>query len=832
MADDEAQESARPVYNIHIEHAYGTVIGDNAQVGQSFHAAPTSKYSLNQIAPPPREFTGREAELQKLAAAVESGHTTIISLRGSGGIGKTALARKLASGLTSSYSDGQIEIDLQGMTTPISPAEAMAHVIHAYSPWEALPKTESELRGRYFSILSGKRILLFLDNASDANQIEPLIPPDTCLLIITSRQRFYFQGMYEMDLNTLQLNEARSLLLKLAPSIGNEADEIAGMCGLLPMALELAGRALRERPDLSALDYAHHLAESQKRFDKVDAALNLSLKLLEPSLQQLWRTLSVFPDHFESQATATLWDMDVTLAADALNLMNRYSLTEYEPNSKRYHLHDLARLVADNLVSDSMRYDLQKQHSIYYLDVLQRANDDANKGESFKQGLELFDLEWRNIQAGQAWAALWTNDDDEAARLCNLYADAWGLLSLRLHPHRMAAWYEAAVKAARRLGYRGAEGAWLGNLGLAHAAVSETRTAIDFYTQALAIARSINDQRNERVWLSSLGSAYRDLGQFRKSIDLYSQAQAVCRATEDPAGEEIALTGLGLAHLAMSETRAAIEFHKQALDLALTSGYRLSQANCLVNLGDSYFDLGDARQSISHYDQALEAYREFGEVSGEGVTLGSLALAYSDLGEIDKAIELYERAIAISRALGNRHGEETNLNNMGLTYLGLNKANQAWQCFELALTIAQQIGDRLGEGNALGNLGLACSDLQREPQEVIEFHERALTVHKDIGSQRGISYALGNLGNAYSARGEQSRAFEYYEEALRISRVIGDKRGEAERLWGMARAFAKTNNYENAIARITSALVIFEQIEDPRAKELRQLLDSWQMRDE
>src|SRR5919107_1406382 len=107
---------------------------------------------------------------------MESG-VTISGLQGQGGIGKTALALKLAQKLAPRYPDAQFYLDLKGAAKqkPLSPAEALSHVIRAYHPTAKLPEGEAELRALYLSVLHGQRALLLMDNARDAAQVLPLI---------------------------------------------------------------------------------------------------------------------------------------------------------------------------------------------------------------------------------------------------------------------------------------------------------------------------------------------------------------------------------------------------------------------------------------------------------------------------------------------------------------------------------------------------------------------------------------------------------------------------------------------------------------------------------
>ena len=88
-------------------------------------ASPTPS-ALHQLPAPPSDFTGREAELRELLTAVEKGGVTISGLQGMGGIGKTALALKLADQLRPRYPDAQIYLNLKGTSDkPLAAAEAI-----------------------------------------------------------------------------------------------------------------------------------------------------------------------------------------------------------------------------------------------------------------------------------------------------------------------------------------------------------------------------------------------------------------------------------------------------------------------------------------------------------------------------------------------------------------------------------------------------------------------------------------------------------------------------------------------------------------------------------
>ena len=184
-----------------------------------------------QIPPPPSNFKGREDEINDILSNFAKG-ATITGLRGMGGVGKTALALVLADRLKSRFPDGQIFIEMRGTSRnqdmpPMKPEEAMAQVIRAFKPVDRLPENPVELRGIYNSTLTGKRVLLLLDNAANSEQVYPLLPPEGCSVIITSRIKFNLWGLVEKDLDILPTDKACELLLEISPRIGSRAEELA-----------------------------------------------------------------------------------------------------------------------------------------------------------------------------------------------------------------------------------------------------------------------------------------------------------------------------------------------------------------------------------------------------------------------------------------------------------------------------------------------------------------------------------------------------------------------------------------------------------------------------
>jgi tetratricopeptide (TPR) repeat protein len=644
--------------NVTATDTQGDVVGRD-KITHVYNATPSEPNRKHQLPSAPPDFTGRERELNELLTKLGQG-VTISGMHGLGGVGKTVLALKLAERVKDRFPDSQIYLDLQGAgANPLTPATAMEHVIRAYHPIAKLPESLSELTALYRSTLHDQRALLLMDNARDREQVEPLIPPAGCALLVTSRRHFTLPGMFDQNLDTLPRADAIKLLLNIAARIGDRADEIARLCGGLPLALRIAASALKVSPNLTPADYARRLADEKQRLShlkEVDVALSVSYEMLSEEQRRLWRALSVFPQTFDNEAAAAVLEMERDAAQDAICELMKWSLVEFNAEVRRYRLHDLARLFAKARLSEAgveETYAAQRRFALHYQTVIASCNSLYLEGnESMMRGLTLFDQEWNNIQAGQSWAEAELEKDQVAAKLCMDYPNVgYCVLDLRQHPRERIHWLEVQLAVARKLKRRDIECHAFGNLGLAWADLGETRKAIEFHEQHLNIARDIGDRKGEGGAFGNLGLAWADLGEMRK----------------------------------------AIEFHEQSLNIARDTGNRRGESYALGNLGNAFRNLGETRKAIEFFEQVLSTARETGDRLSEGAALGSLGLAWADLGEMRKAIELFEKSRTTTREIGDRRGEGNSLWNMGKSMDKLDDRARAIALAEAALTIFEEI---------------------------------------------------------------------------------------------------------------------------------------------
>ncbi len=571
----------------------------------------------HQIPSPPLDFTGRDDELKDLIAQFDRGGI-ITGLRGMGGIGKTALALVLAEKLKGRFGDGQVFLKLNGTNSnPLKPSDAMAQVIRAFrGSAERLPEDQDELQSLYYSVLEDKNILLLLDNADDRKQVQPLLPPKGCAVIITSRKKFTLPGMPEpFLLDTLKPSDARDLLLRICPRIGCQADELAELCGYLPLALRASASLLAVKSDLNTESYLEELRSERTRIEMigkegvdldVEASFNLSYSRLSAKMASVFCKLSVFPSDFDATAEEEICQDQRHMQ---LSDLVTWSLVEFDEGADRYHLHDLTRIFAASRLETATKTEVQQRHAKHYENVLSSATQLYIKGKQLA-ALRKFDAEWTNIQTGWIWAKQSYEADNQAVSLCSAYLNWPFLLDLRLYAKERILWLETGLAASRKQGNRSMEGVHLGNLGQAYAVLGDAKKAIEFYERALVIFREIRDRRGEGTALSNLSNVYIDLGDAKKAIEFYEQRLIIAREIRDRRGEGAALGNLGIAYDDLSDAKKAIKFYEQHLVIAREIGDQRGEGNALWNMSLSLDKLGQRAEAIDNAMLALKIFEQ------------------------------------------------------------------------------------------------------------------------------------------------------------------------------------------------------------------------------
>ncbi len=647
-----------------------------------------------QMPAPPPDFVGRDEDLKALESQL-SGGAAISAVHGLGGVGKTALALKLAERLSRSHPDGQLFFDLQGYTQPRTWQDAMAHVIHAFLPEERLPDGDAKLAALYRTVLTGKRALLVLDNAADEELVRQLLPPPGCMLLVTARKRLYVDGLQPHDLDALQPSQSVALLRSIAPRLDEAAAAaIADCCGQLPLALRLAGKTLLLRRDISPQRYLERLKATRMRtLTDVAASIRLSEEQLPEPIRSKWRELSVLSGGLEASWAAAVWGVDETTAEDYLAPLLEQSLLDWDDERRMYRLHDLVREYGRDRLDPAAREEALRRHARYFCEVIAEAQNGFMAGKDVSAALRAFARAWPDARAGFDWAAGRPESDDEATRLRRDYPNrSLHIRILRQHPEHQIAWSTAAAEAARQLGDRAGEGVALNNLGQAYAALGRPQPAIEFFEQQLAVAREVGDRRGEGSALSGLGKANADLGRHGLAAEFHEKRLTLTRAIGDRRGEGVALGNLGKAYAALGDLPRAVEHHQMRLTVATEIGDRRGVGNALGGLGLAYAAMGQARRAVEFHERRLVVAQEIGHRRGEGEALGDLGKAYGALGETERAVECYRQSLDIAQEIGDRQRGAIVRWDLGEEFVRRDKVAEAVPLMEACVRYEEEIG--------------------------------------------------------------------------------------------------------------------------------------------
>lgn len=226
-----------------------------------------------QLPPVPSHFIGRRAELAALDAnaADGSGRTmAITAITGAEGMGKTWLTLYWAHRNADRFPDGQLFVDLDGGGDPVSPALAVQGFLEALGVAPgAIPADPQARTGLYRSLVADKRMLVVVDNVSDADQVGPLLPGSpTCVVLMTSRDRLVElltrHGGSSLSADPLSREEAREVLAarlghaRLASEPG-AVDELLGLCCGRPLALGVVASRGAADPDMPLAELSAEL---------------------------------------------------------------------------------------------------------------------------------------------------------------------------------------------------------------------------------------------------------------------------------------------------------------------------------------------------------------------------------------------------------------------------------------------------------------------------------------------------------------------------------------------------------------------------------------------
>ena len=311
-------------------------------------------------------FTGRETELVRLREALKddmagSGVVGIHAIDGMAGIGKTTFAVHAAHLLATRFPDGQIFLRLHGHTPgqpPVSPADALATLLACVGvASQQIPAGVEARAGLWRDRLSGKKVLLVLDDATSSEHVRPLLPGSAgTLVLVTSRRRLAaLPEALPITIDILEPGDAAELFVRLVGRPGLEVGkasiaDVVRLCGYLPLAISLMAGQLKHHPDMvgdttgrRARLGARPPSRDARQDDSIAAAFDLSYRELTADQRRLSAGSASQPgDDIDAHAATALDGNDLAAVSVLLDDLYTHHLIN-EAVEGRYRFHDLIR---------------------------------------------------------------------------------------------------------------------------------------------------------------------------------------------------------------------------------------------------------------------------------------------------------------------------------------------------------------------------------------------------------------------------------------------------------------------------------------------------------
>ncbi|MCP3801778.1 NB-ARC domain-containing protein [Allokutzneria sp. A3M-2-11 16] len=684
---------------------------------------------VSQLPPHVGHFVGRSDELSTISALLRhrgSLSAPLVVLSGPPGVGKTALAVHAAHGLKDDFPDGQLYVNLRGYSPEpaLTAAQVLPRFLRALGvPPEQVPLTEAEQASLYRTLLSGRRVLVVLDNASAVDQVRVLAPSSsTCATLVTSRNNLgelvALNGAQVLRVDVLAQDSALLLLERIIGPVASPeaASALVDLCGALPLALRIAAANIAfSSHDIESYvddlrgDRFSALAIEGDREAAVQAAFDLSYATLPLEAQRVFRLLSLVPGtDFTAHTAAALGELVVPTAEAVLQQLATVNLLQAHLPG-RYQFHDLIRAYASTLAST---HDTTEAPFIRLLDYY--------AGTAYRASAVLYP---------DAMGIEKERDFDSATT--ELFEDAPTALG----------WYRQEVEniapamtSAQESDYP----LWhlIVPLVTAHTERGNLTGALALARKSLELSGQLGIVPLEITSLANISFILFLVGHLHESAENANLAIATAQRTSAQHAEVMSHVTLGNCHRALNQTDLAIAHATIALENAVEAGYDWIEAAALLALGEAYLDAGRMEESLHCLTTALKLYEGFSCATQLIAPSYNLARFWRASGEPARARDLANEAHALAR--GSHHllmdPEISSL--LALLDLDTGDIAGARQHIDTAAEACDRMGRRLARAHAHHVSGLVAQAAGDNDTALAEWHS-ANSIHTALRELKG-----------------------------------------------------------------------------------------------
>nr|WP_272954707.1 BTAD domain-containing putative transcriptional regulator [Kribbella sandramycini] len=760
----------------------------------------------------PREASGvvgRDLVVDELAERLSGDSVPVVAIHGGAGVGKSTLAVRIAHRVRESFPDGQWFVRLDGAQRGgRDAADVLGELLLASGvAGTAIPRGASARSAALRARLAGRRVLLVLDDAAGAAQVEDLIPgTEGSAVLVTSRQDLrplaVRHGSHGLQLPVLTADAGTALLTAVLGAERVAADavavaELVELCARLPLALRIAGANLSLHPERSIAGYVDELRAGDRLSrlqvagdDAVRAAFDLSYRGLDPAAARTFRLLGTIPGpDFTAESAAVLLGTTYAEAERLLEVLAATSLIQhYLPG--RYQFHDLLRLyaaeqarategpaVASAAVRGLVEYQIARvDHAagLLYPVVrrLPRSYGDVPPFADHAAALAWLDDE----RAGLVAAA---QQVTEPVELTWHIADALrGYFAARRHNDDWERLARAGLAAAEEAGTVDVQAVQHLSLGVLHSYRAEFQLAESHYQQAIALRRSVGKDQDNGPVFNNLAVLYTSQARYAEAIEAFQHGGALDLASGAAVSRATKLSNLATVMFYTGDLTGAVQQLREAQAVRGSTG----TPHTTFTLGQCLHRLGDAVGAAVELAQSLQLAREIGEDLSVAYALYGLAELSCDLDELDQAAKYAADALQLAREIRSPAAQIDCSNVTGVVQRRRGAHLQAVALHSHALELARTSGEL--RAGVIAQIGLAAALYDSGQLAPATMHATAAfeTAHR-YGLRLAEATSLALLSRLQLVAGDEAAATLSARKAVDLQQATGYRPPAWEAAW-------------------------------------------------
>ncbi len=611
------------------------------QLRQTFPALRSLEATPNNLPQQMTSFIGRERELGEVRKLLAE--TRLLTLLGSGGLGKTRLSLQLAADAMDSFPDGVWLVEL----APLDDARLVSQVVASVlGVKEGAGQSVLDALAKH---VADRTLLLILDNCEHlthacAELAKQLLQSGSQVKVLaTSREHLRVAGettypvpalaapdpQKESSATALSQYAAVRMFLDRASAAqpafkvtSANAKAVAEICHRLdgiPLALELAAarvRALSVENIAVRLSNRFHLLTGGDRTalprqQTLRASIDWSYDLLTTPERTLLRRFAIFSGGWTleaAEAVAAFGDVDESNVLDLLTHLVEKSLVVLQSDGERYRLLESVKQYGQERLGESGEEDeARERHLAFYLALAEKAEPELLGAEA-GASLARLDVEQPNLLSAHASCDRTESGATAGLRLVFALRNSWADRGLSGLGHRLT------LEALARPG--------AGERGIARCRALAAAGMLEYF-----------------------------MGRYREAEEHVQESLAIAREIGDKERVGAALTLLGHVVL-MQDPAAARDYYEEALALGRELGDKRRLANVLNGLAVLYQSQGDLDRAQALYEETLAIDRERREPEGLALDLVNIATVSIQRGSVDRVPEMLLEALEIADKAG------------------------------------------------------------------------------------------------------------------------------------------------------------------------------------